>query len=208
MKHANFGFYRNYFKRLIDFTLSLIAIILLSPLFLIIAVVIKLDSKGPVLFIQERAGLNNSKFRIYKFRTMVNNADRLGSGLRTSKNDVRITKVGNILRKTSLDEIPQLINILKGDMSIVGPRPTVEKVTLQLSKDDLKRHIVRPGITGLAQVNGRQSLNWAEKIKYDLKYVDHLTFLVDFKILIKTILVVFKQDSVHKEEISKEFKNL
>lgn len=208
MINSKGGIYRRFIKRPVDFILSLVAIIICSPLLIAIAIIIKLDSKGPIFFIQERVGKNNLKFNIYKFRTMVNNADRLGPGLKTSKNDVRVTNIGNILRKTSLDEIPQLLNIIKGDMSIIGPRPTVEKVVDQLPKENRKRHMVRPGVTGLAQVNGRQSLSWSEKVKYDLTYVESLAFLVDIKILLKTVFVVFNQEAVHKEEVSKEFKEL
>ncbi|WP_240377988.1 sugar transferase [Bacillus piscicola] len=201
-------FYVKFIKRVIDLILSILILILLIPLLTVISIIIKLESKGPIFFTQDRVGEHNRVFRIYKFRTMINNAENIGTGLKISGNDPRITRVGKFLRTTSIDELPQIINILKGDMSIIGPRPTIKKVVEQLSEDGKKRHVVKPGITGLAQVNGRQSLNWSEKIKYDVQYVDSLSFKLDIKILFLTILVVLKRDGVHKKEISNQYKNL
>lgn len=195
--------YRNSIKRVLDLIFSLIVSILLCPLFIIVGILIKIDSRGPVFFFQDRMGKDNQKFKIYKFRTMVvNNAEDTGVGIiKAVKDDDRITKVGKVLRALSLDELPQIINIVKGDMSFVGPRPTIEKVVLTMSKEDRKRHMVRPGITGLAQVNGRQSLNWEQKIKYDLKYIDEISFMLDVGILFKTIPAVLKQEAIYKDSI-------
>ncbi|WP_261130805.1 sugar transferase [Bacillus sp. Marseille-Q3570] len=208
MKNYKDSTYSRFIKRYIDLFISLISIVLLSPLFVIISIIVKMDSKGPIFFVQNRVGRNNTQFKIYKFRTMVDKAECMGTGLKTSKNDMRITRIGKILRKTSLDEIPQLINIFNGDMSIIGPRPTLKQVIDQLPEEYRNRHLVRPGITGLAQINGRQSLNWSEKVKYDLRYIENLSLLLDIKIFFKTIFIVLKQDSVHKQEISNEFKKL
>lgn len=177
---------------------SFILLILLSPLFLLISIFIKLDSKGNVIFKQKRVGKNGELFTIYKFRTMVVNASEKGTKYRVLKDDNRITKVGKFLRKTSLDELPQLFNVLKGDMSLVGPRPTLQFIVDQYTTEQKERLLVKPGITGLAQVNGRQSLTWEEKIKYDLKYVKEYNFLLDIKILFKTVLVIFNFNNTHK----------
>lgn len=175
---------------------------------LIIAIAIKLDSKGSALFKQERLTKNGKVFTMYKFRTMIENAEKMGTGLFNYANDFRVTRVGKFLRKSSLDELPQLFNILKGDMSIVGPRPPV---TYELGKyeelsDEYKRRFtVLPGITGLAQISGRNELSWDEKVKYDNKYIDLFKkygILIDLKIIILTIINVFKMKDIYeiKEE--------
>jgi exopolysaccharide biosynthesis polyprenyl glycosylphosphotransferase len=195
-------------KRAFDFAASLLGLIILSPLFLIIAVLIKLDSKGPVFFKQERVGKDGELFTIYKFRTMVENAENMGAGYRVKNKDPRITKIGNFLRKTSLDELPQLINIVKGEISIVGPRPTLEYQVKEYNEYQWQRLKVKPGVTGLAQINGRQSLTWKEKIDYDVQYVNNRSFLLDLKIIFKTFFILFDTSTTHKEELKKEDEEL
>lgn len=196
-----------YIKCIIDFVLALIGLIVLLPLFLIIAILIKIDSKGPVFFLQERLGKDGKVFKIYKFRTMVDGAVNIGSGLRTDEGDSRITKVGNVLRKTSLDEIPQIINILKGEMSIIGPRPPVPyhpRKYEEYSNEQKKRFIVRPGISGYAQVVLRNSGTWDERIELDVQYVDKMSFRFDFYIFFRTIYTVIKKDNIYLSEEAKE----
>ena len=179
--------YRKFGKRIIDMLLSLVGIILLSPLFLVIALWIKFDSKGPVIFKHKRLGKNCEPIYVLKFRTMVENAVLLGPQY-TEDNDIRITKIGKFLRKTSLDELPQFINVFKGDMSIIGPRPDAyTNIPTDIQKI---RTRVLPGITGLAQVNGRSSLDEETRGSYDLEYVEEYSFICDLKIFIKTILIV------------------
>lgn len=174
------------------------------PLFFIIAVLIKLDSKGPVFFLQERLGKNGEVFKIYKFRTMVENAEDKGSGLSVKKNDLRITRAGNILRKTSIDELPQLFNVLKGEMSLVGPRPPVPYFPYKYSDYSDKQKLrfnVKPGITGYAQVNGRNKLSWDERIEYDVKYVINYNFLFDIKILFMTFKnIITNNNGIYKSK--------
>jgi len=187
-------------KKIFDYTLALISLIVLAPLFLLIAILIKKDSKGPVFFKQKRVGLNQKIFEIYKFRTMVDGAINIGKGLKIEKNDTRITKLGKFLRKTSLDELPQFINILRGEMSFVGPRPPVPYHPYKIgeySREKAKRFGVKPGITGLAQVTGRNNLSWDERIVYDVEYVKKQSFLFDIKILINTFLKVLKKEDVY-----------
>lgn len=186
-------------KRIFDFIASFIGLIVLSPLFLIIAILIKIDSPGPVFFKQVRGGKGNKYFKIYKFRTMCNNAEKMGLGYKTNSNDSRITKVGNILRKTSLDELPQLINIAKGEMSIVGPRPALTVQTDNYNTYERKRLDVKPGVTGYAQVNGRNSLSWDEKIALDIHYVEKFSLFLDIKILFKTIGVVLNPTQIYTD---------
>ena len=193
--------YAKYFKRVLDFLLSLIAIIVLSPIFLIIAIAIKLDSKGPVFFLQERLGKNGKVFKIIKFRTMVVNAEHIGDGLKVkSENDNRITRVGKILRKTSLDELPQFVNVLKGEMSIIGPRPPVTYHPHKYedySDEQKKRFNVRPGITGLAQVRVRNSASWDDIIKIDVEYTEKISFIMDIKIFFETFLNIIKKKNIY-----------
>lgn len=189
-----------FIKRLIDFIGSSIGLIILSPIFVILSLSIKLTSKGPVIFKQDRLGKNGKVFKIYKFRTMIDNAENIGPGLSTFEGDSRVTKVGSILRKTSLDEIPQLANVLKGEMSLIGPRPPVPhhpRKYHHYNEIQKRRFMVRPGITGYAQVKGRNSLTWDERIELDVQYVDNQSLLLDFKIVVLTIIKVFKKEDIH-----------
>jgi|SRR5690625_626911 len=184
-------------KRIIDFILSLILIIVLSPLLIIIAILVKLDSKGPVIFKQSRIGKNGTTFKVWKYRTMVDNAEKMGTGLATAEKDPRITRVGKILRRTSIDEMPQLINVLLGDMSFIGPRPAPIIHLEKYSEFERHRLKVLPGVTGWAQVNGRNKLTWPERIKKDIWYVNNISILLDIKIILKTIKVVLLSEGVY-----------
>ena len=188
--------YRKYFKRPLDFILSLIAIIVLSPVFIIIAILVRIKLGSPVIFKQDRPGLNEKIFTMYKFRTMTDERDENGELLPDSK---RLTKFGRMLRSTSLDELPELFNILKGDMSFVGPRPLLVEYLPLYNEQQRRRHEVRPGLTGYAQVNGRNAISWEEKFKYDLEYVEKISFLLDLKIFIITVLKVFKREGINSE---------
>lgn len=195
-------------KRLIDIAGSLVGLVLLSPLFLIVAALIKIDSPGPVFFCQERVGKGGRPFRIFKFRSMVENAARMGTGIYVSEGDPRITRVGRFLRRASLDELPQLINVLRGEMSLVGPRPTLAYQVERYTPRQRRRLLVKPGITGWAQVKGRNRLSWPEKIELDLYYVDHWSLWLDLRILFLTLGVVFRPDTVYRrggpDEISRQ----
>ena len=195
-------------KRFFDFVGALCGLIILSPVFLIIAILIRLDSKGPVFFTQERLGKNGKVFNIIKFRTMIVNAENLGEGLRVStEDDPRITKVGKVLRATSLDELPQLINVVKGDMSLVGPRPpaTYHPYDGYANYPEWakKRFEMRPGITGLAQVNVRNSVSWNERIEVDNQYVDAFGIWLDAKIILRTFYRIVKPENVYLANDSK-----
>ncbi|MEF9951732.1 MAG: sugar transferase [Clostridium sp.] len=189
-----------FLKRLFDFLFSLILLVVISPIFLILIIWIKLDSKGEAVFKQTRIGVNGNPFTIYKFRTMVKNADKmfnreisresLDNFVFQDKQDSRITRSGKFLRKTSLDELPQLINILKGDMSLIGPRPEIPDIANIYNDYEKIRLLVKPGVSGLAQVNGRGNLELKETIKYDVKYVKNFSILEDIKIFFKTFKVV------------------
>jgi lipopolysaccharide/colanic/teichoic acid biosynthesis glycosyltransferase len=181
-----------FIKSFIDIIASAVGLVLLFPLFVLIAVVIKLTSKGPVFFLQDRLGKDATIFKLFKFRTMIPGAINMGKGLSVSKKDTRITKVGYFLRKTSLDELPQLFNVLKGDISLVGPRPTVPEHLAYYGDFERRRLEVRPGITGLATVNGRASIPWSLRIKYDVEYVDNFSLWLDLKILFKTVWIVLR----------------
>lgn len=185
--------YRKYIKRLLDFILSLFAIIILSPVLLIVALLVRIKLGSPVIFKQKRPGLNEKIFTLYKFRTMTDAKDEQGNLL---PDEIRLTKFGKLLRSTSLDELPELFNILKGDMAIVGPRPQLVRDMVFMTNNQRKRHSVRQGLTGLAQVNGRNNITWEEKINYDLQYIDRITFINDCKILLNTILKVFKREDI------------
>ena len=179
--------YRKYIKRILDFILSLIALVILSPIILVIAILVRIELGSPVIFKQKRPGLNEKIFTLYKFRTMTDAKDENGNLL---PDNIRLTKFGKILRSTSLDELPELFNILKGDMSIVGPRPLLVKYLPLYNKSQKHRHDVRPGFTGWAQCNGRNALSWEEKFDLDIYYVNHVSFFIDVKILFKTIKIV------------------
>ena len=197
-------------KRTLDLLLSLIAAVVFMPLFFLIAAAIKIDTKGPVFFRQDRIGKNGKVFSIYKFRTMISNAEHMGEGLFNYENDFRVTKVGRILRNSSLDEAAQLINIFKGEMSIVGPRPPVTYEHGDFSEypeEWLKRFRMRPGITGLAQISGRNELPWTEKIKFDDKYIDLFSkygILIDLKIMFITVGKIFSMASTYEKRENAE----
>ena len=198
--------YRN-IKRILDILFSAILLVLGAIPLLIVALIIKIDSPGEALFKQERLGLNGKTFKIYKFRSMCVGAEKKGSGVYSGKNDARVTRVGKIIRATSIDELPQLINIFKGEMSFIGPRPTLTYHPWKLEEytDFQKRRFeVRPGVTGLAQINGRKDIPWDRRIEYDVDYVNNMSFGLDFKILLKTIVKVFKMsDNVNTFETAK-----
>ena len=186
--------YKHFLKRLFDVVLSLLILIILCPVFLIVAIAIKIDSKGPVLFKQERLGKGGRVFKIYKFRSMCVNAEHTGSGVYSGKGDARVTRVGRIIRATSIDELPQAVNILKGDMSFIGPRPplTYHPWPIEEYSDEQKKMFnVRPGITGWAQINGRKAVEWHDRIKLSVWYVEHLTMWLDIKIFFLTFFKVF-----------------
>ena len=188
--------YKLFFKRFLDFILSLIAIVLLSPIYLIIAILVRVKLGSPVIFMQERPGKNEKIFSMYKFRSMPSEIDKEGNLL---PDEVRLTPFGKKLRATSLDELPELFNILKGDMSFVGPRPLLVKYLPLYSEEQQHRHDVRPGLTGLAQVMGRNALTWEEKFKKDVFYTEHCNFLLDIQIIGKTILLVLKQEGISSD---------
>lgn len=183
-------------KNAVDFIGSIALLIVLWPLLLVIAILIKLESRGPVFFIQERIGRLGRPFQLYKFRTMVCDAMERG-GYETSERDPRITKIGKFLRAWSLDELPQLWNIAKGEMSFIGPRPTLAYQVEKYSERERKRLLVKPGLTGLAQINGRNRLTWPERIEYDLQYIENFSLWQDIRILIKTVLLVIRQEGVY-----------
>lgn len=185
--------YKRFGKRAADIVLALLLTLLLLPVLALTALCIKLDSKGPAIFTQERLGLGGKVFPIYKFRTMCVNAEHTGSGVYSGKNDSRVTRVGRILRATSIDELPQLINILKGEMSFIGPRPPLTYHPWDISEytqQQLRMFEVRPGITGWAQVNGRKGVQWPKRIELNVWYVDHVSLLLDLKILVMTVFKV------------------
>lgn len=189
-------------KGIIDKVFAFLLIIILSPLFIIVSLSIKLDSKGPIIFKQQRLGRNGKPFTIYKFRTMVDNAEKMGSGIFTSKNDNRITRVGKILRKTSIDELPQLINILKGEMSFIGPRPPLVHHPYRYEDYDetqILRFSILPGITGYAQAYARNSIKWPERIKMDVYYYRNFSLWFDLKIFIKTILTIITSKGTYSD---------
>lgn len=186
------GFYRAV-KRFLDVTASFLGLVLLSPLLLAVSILIKIDSRGPVIFRQKRIGRNGKVFEIYKFRSMCVGAEKTGSGVYSGKGDARVTRIGKILRATSIDELPQLLNILKGEMSFVGPRPplTYHPWKYEEYTDFQKRMFeVRPGITGWAQVNGRKDVEWHKRIELTVWYVDHMSLLLDIKIMFMTAFKV------------------
>lgn len=187
-------------KRVFDFLVSLISLILLTIPIIVVAIIIKINIGSPILFKQQRPGFNGKPFYIYKFRTMTNETDENGILL---SNEKRITKSGKVIRKLSLDELPQLFNVLKGDISLVGPRPLLMDYLNLYTEEQARRHEVRPGITGWAQINGRNNISWEERFKLDVWYVDNRSFLIDIKILFLTIIKVFKRADINPED--KEF---
>ena len=185
--------YKKYVKRLLDILISLFGLIFLSPIILIVAILVRIKLGSPVIFKQDRPGKYGKIFRLYKFRSMSDKKDENGKLLPDSE---RLTKFGKILRATSLDELPELLNILKGEMSLIGPRPLAVCYLPYYNETERHRHDVRPGLTGLAQINGRNTLNWEERFAYDIKYVNNITFINDLKILFKTFYKVVKKDGV------------
>lgn len=185
--------YERYIKRRLDFGCALVVAVLLSPVILIIALLVRFKLGSPIIFKQERPGLNENIFTLYKFRTMTDKKDINGKLL---PDELRITKFGKFLRTTSLDELPELWNIIKGDMSIIGPRPLLVKYLQYYTMEEKHRHDVRPGLTGLAQINGRNSLTWDKRFKFDLKYVENISLKLDIYILTKTIEKVLKKEDI------------
>ena len=184
--------YSNIIKRLLDFLFALMGLILIFPIFILISIILFIDYKSSPFFYQLRAGKNGKEFKIYKFKSMNDAKDKEGNFLPDSN---RITKIGGILRKTSLDEIPQLINVIKGEMSLIGPRPLYIKYLPYYTEEEKIRHTIRPGITGYAQVSGRNTLEWDSRLQKDIDYVKNLSFLLDIKIISKTInKVLFAKD--------------
>ncbi|OQQ74991.1 sugar transferase [Ligilactobacillus salivarius] len=190
------GFYERYIKRLQAIVLSLIAIIILSPILLITYLLVRVKFGKPIIFIQKRVGKDGKVFDLYKFRTMTNQRDEDGKLL---PDDQRLTSFGKKLRSTSLDELPELFNVLKGDMALIGPRPLLVKYLPLYNDEQARRHEVRPGLTGYAQVNGRNTITWEDRFKLDVEYVDNVTFLNDWKIIFKTIKTVFKREGISEE---------
>lgn len=189
--------YKRFFKRVFDIFFSLLGLIITSPIMLIVAILIKIESPGPVIFKQQRIGKDGKIFEIYKFRSMCQNAEKIGSGVYSGKNDSRVTKVGKFIRATSIDEIPQFANVLKGDMAFIGPRPpltyhpwTFDKYT----EHQKKMFDVRPGLTGWAQINGRKQVEWNKRIELNIWYVEHISLWLDIKIVFSTIFKLFKDD--------------
>ena len=193
---VNKGIYRIFLKRPMDFILSLMAIIVLSPVLIIVGVLVRFKLGSPVLFKQRRPGLNEKIFTMYKFRTMTDEKDENGELLPDS---VRLTKFGRMLRSTSLDELPELFNILKGDMSIVGPRPLLIQYLDLYNDHQKRRHEVRPGLSGHAQVNGRNAISWEDKFNLDVEYVDNVSFIGDWKIIFLTIKKVFVKEGISSD---------
>ena len=196
MKHRAYGPYEKCIKRILDFVLALIAIIVLSPVMLITAILVRVKLGSPVLFTQDRPGLNTKVFKLYKFRSMTVAKDVNGNLL---PDEDRLPEFGKKLRSTSLDELPELFNILKGDMSIVGPRPLLVKYLPRYNEHQARRHEVRPGFTGLAQIHGRNSITWEEKFDWDVKYVDKITFIGDLKIILMTVGTVLSHTGINAE---------
>ncbi|NBI07986.1 sugar transferase [Senegalia massiliensis] len=189
--------YRKFIKRLMDFILALMAIILLSPVLVIVGLLVKINLGSPIIFKQKRPGLDEKLFTMYKFRTMTDEKNNYGELLPDS---TRLTKFGVLLRSTSLDELPELFNILRGDMSIVGPRPLLEEYLPYYTEIEKLRHSLRPGLSGLAQINGRNNIDWNTRLSLDVEYVKNISFILDIKIILKTIGKVIKREDVITED--------
>lgn len=185
--------YKNFFKRCFDILLCTLAVVIFSPVLLVVAILVKIKLGSPILFKQKRPGKNEKIFTLYKFRTMTDKKDKNGKLLSDSE---RLTKFGKFLRSTSLDELPELINIIKGDMSLIGPRPLLVGYLELYNEEQKHRHDVRPGLTGLAQVNGRNAIDWDEKFKYDIEYVKSVSFKNDLKIILQTIIKVMEREGI------------
>ena len=189
--------YKHFFKRLFDFIISLIALVIISPLLLVVTIWLHFANKGAgAFFLQERPGKNAKIFKVIKFKTMTDERDQNGNLLPDEK---RLTKVGRFVRSTSIDELPQLINVLKGDMALIGPRPLLVEYLPLYSKEQARRHEVRPGISGWAQCHGRNAISWTEKFKLDVWYVDHVSLMTDLKVILITIKKVFFRDGISQE---------
>lgn len=192
--------YKHLFKRIIDFSLSLIGFVIISPIFIIVWIWLTIANKGGgALFFQERPGKGEKIFKVIKFKTMTDQRDASGNLLPDAE---RLTKVGKFVRSTSLDEIPQLINVIKGDMSLIGPRPLLVQYLPLYDDTQRRRHEVRPGITGWAQVNGRNAISWTQKFEFDVWYVDNISLSLDIKILVRTIIKVFKREGISSDTSS------
>lgn len=191
--------YKSFFKRIIDFSSAIIGLLLLSPLFIIVAIALYFANQGKPFFFQIRPGKKERLFKIIKFKTMNDKKDPNGNLLPDAD---RLTKIGQFVRKTSLDEIPQLLNVLKGDMSLIGPRPLLPEYLSLYNSEQRKRHNVRPGITGWAQINGRNAISWQQKFEYDVWYVNHLSFILDLRILFMTVKKVFIREGISSEGLA------
>lgn len=194
--HKPYGVYEKYFKRPMDFALSLMSIILLSPVLLVTGILVRLKLGSPIIFKQLRPGKNERIFEMYKFRSMTDERDMEGKLL---PDEIRLTAFGRKLRDTSLDELPELFNILKGDMSIVGPRPQLVRDMVFMTTEQRKRHYVKQGLTGLAQVNGRNGISWEDKLDFDIQYIRKITLWGDFIILLRTVKNVFRREGIHTD---------
>jgi lipopolysaccharide/colanic/teichoic acid biosynthesis glycosyltransferase len=194
-KHKQ-GFYEKYIKRPQDFVCALLALIVLSPVLLVVSILVKVKLGSPIIFAQERPGLNGKIFKLYKFRSMSDAKDEDGNLL---PDEERLGHFGKVLRSTSLDELPELINIIRGELSVVGPRPLLVRYLPRYTEHQARRHEVRPGFTGYAQVHGRNAISWEEKFDFDVQYVDSITFLRDWKIIFQTVLAVLKKDGISSD---------
>lgn len=199
-KHKPYGLYERFFKRALDIFFSLMALLVFWWLFVIVAILVRVKLGSPVLFTQDRPGKDEKIFKLYKFRTMTDARDENGTLL---PDDVRLTKFGKLLRSTSLDELPEVFNIFKGDMSIVGPRPLLVSYLPYYTEEEKHRHDVRPGLTGWAQINGRNTIGWTEKFQYDLMYINRISFLFDMKIIIGTVLKTLRRSDI---AVGREYK--
>ncbi|WP_343608818.1 sugar transferase [Chryseobacterium oranimense] len=187
--------YKFFFKRMIDFLIALIGLILLSPVFIVVTILLYFANQGKPFFFQARPGLNEKIFHIIKFKTMNDRKDEKGNFLPDSE---RLTPVGSFIRQTSLDELPQLINVLKGDMALIGPRPLLPQYLPLYNESQKRRHTIRPGITGWAQVNGRNAISWTKKFELDIWYIDHLSFETDCKVILLTLKKVIKKEGINQ----------